>query len=215
MDQVAPACSPSRHRLPLTGAEPQVHCEPEPGQCDHDAEKVLGYPPCQRRADPATSQEPERQRHHRCPAHGPVQDEDDRAGDIGHSQQHILESISWMSKATAARATRNGTIRSNTPAGVTSSRTAPATPPITASGAKRSSRRPCPSSSGREPNAEPGKHAMTATAFVTLGERRNAHRQQRWIRDQRGCTTGRANYASECSGTQQHPSITNRDPRQE
>ena len=65
-------------------------------------------------------------------------------------------------------ATRNGTTRPNTPAGVTSSSTEPAVPPSAATPAQRRSQAPRPANSGREAIAEPGQHATSATMLATF-----------------------------------------------
>ncbi len=61
-----------------------------------------------------------------------------------------------------------GTIRSKADDGVDISSAAPAAPPRTAARASRSTRRPCPRSSGREALTEPTPRKTIATVLVML-----------------------------------------------
>ena len=74
------------------------------------------------------------------------------------------------SSTSDAPAISTGTTTVNVPAGVSSRIAAPAAPPSAVMRPRRSTRRPCPASSGRDPATEPAPVKARATVLVMLAD---------------------------------------------
>ena len=82
-----------RSRRLVSRSNPEPDRQADSGESDERSEHISGHQPSQGRPDPASDQQPERQRRGGRPVDGAEHGKPDRSDEVGHTEEHVFEGI--------------------------------------------------------------------------------------------------------------------------